>query len=268
MDENNNWTQTILLLAAAVINVATAAVLCWSGRHQHTHAVGAIQESLESALVELPSHRDEPVEVLLESAAGLEESIEPAPIPAPLPTGTASPAPLDFDVLQAGNPDIVGWVYCPDTPISFPIHQGCGREATGSGTPLIADAPSIPIMHMPNSIIHSYDPFNGVIIDSFLGYKEQAYYDAHPFLWLLTPEADYRVFLMGACQSKPPESFLSPQTFQEAEDEMLRLMVNSTFMADAHLEGRLVTFLIQTGSGSDDCFAIYGLADPVDSPNG
>lgn len=58
-----------------------------------------------------------------------EETGEPAMPGTPAPDGDMpEDAPrildIDFAALKEASPDLVGWLYCPDTAVSYPVVQG------------------------------------------------------------------------------------------------------------------------------------------------
>lgn len=115
---------------------------------------------------------------------------------------------VDFDALQAINPDIVGWIYCPDTVINYPVVQGSDNAyylshlldgtANRSGT-IFADAGNSGRLIDQNTILYGHHMKNGAMFASLEGYREQTYYDQHPVLYLLTPEGDYQLQVFSAC---------------------------------------------------------------------
>ena len=60
-------------------------------------------------------------QALIEQAVVLvEPTVEPVP-GQPQPVGEQAPIQVDFETLRSQNPDIIGWIYSPDTPINYPI---------------------------------------------------------------------------------------------------------------------------------------------------
>lgn len=120
--------------------------------------------------------------------------------PEPLPE--TAPIAIDFDALLADNEDVVGWIYCPDTPINYPVAQGednneyLRHDLNGnylvSGT-IFVDYRNGPVGEDLNYVIYGHNMKNQTMFGTILKYKQQSYYDEHPVLYYLTPERDYKL---------------------------------------------------------------------------
>ena len=114
------------------------------------------------------------------------------------------PISIDFDALKLENSDIIGWIYCPDTPINYPVVKGKDNnqylraDLKGkylvSGT-LFADYRNGEVSEDPNYIVYGHNMKNSTMFGTLVKYKEQSYYDAHPILYFLTPENNYIIEL-------------------------------------------------------------------------
>lgn len=118
------------------------------------------------------------------------------------------PIEVDFEALQAENADVVGWIYCEDTPIDYLVVQGedndyyLHRSYDGaystSGT-IFIDANNQAGLADCNTIIYGHHMKNGSMFACLSDWADQAFYEAHPVIWYLTPEQDYRIVLMSGC---------------------------------------------------------------------
>jgi sortase B len=127
------------------------------------------------------------------------EQTEPSETPQP-------PIAVDFEQLWQQNSDIVAWIYCPDTPINYPIVQTDNnsdylrRLLDGSyntaGT-LFLDYRCAADFSDWNSIVYGHNMKNDSMFGTLVDYGEQAYFDAHPLLYLATPEQTYTVSLFA-----------------------------------------------------------------------
>lgn len=116
------------------------------------------------------------------------------------------PISIDFDTLKQENSDIVGWIYCPDTPINYPvvksnnntqyIHADLKGKYLVSGT-IFADYRNNEVGVDKNYIVYGHNMKNGTMFGTLVKYKEQSYYDAHPKLYFLTPKNNYIIELFA-----------------------------------------------------------------------
>ena len=115
------------------------------------------------------------------------------------------PVSVDFTGLLAVNPEIVGWIYCEDTPISFPVLQGSDNKKYLSVQPdgktsrsgsIFIDCGCPSDFSGMNTIVYGHNRKNGMFA-TLSNYRKQEYYEAHPVMWMLTPEADYRIDLFA-----------------------------------------------------------------------
>lgn len=120
--------------------------------------------------------------------------------------GDVAPISIDFDSLRAKNPDIVGWIYCEGTRINYPVLQGKDNDEylhtdyTGAYNfdgSIFVDGDNTPGFIDSNTILYGHHMNSGAMFAGLLNWEEQAYYDEHPIIWLLTPEKDYEIVLFS-----------------------------------------------------------------------
>mgnify|MGYP002869223538 CR=1 FL=1 len=143
-------------------------------------------------------------------AANTEAETEPAATPA----GTeevvlddeVSPIEVDFASLKARNPDVVGWLYCPDTPINyvvvqtddnmFYLHKDIDGNYSSYGT-LFVECLNQKGFTDTNNIIYGHHMNDGKMFAKLVNYAKQDYYNQHPVFYLNTPDMNYRIELFS-----------------------------------------------------------------------
>lgn len=135
------------------------------------------------------------------------ETLPPATDTETIPTETL-PIQVDFDTLLQDNGDVVGWIYSDGTPINYPVVQASDnsyylrRDMNGnylvSGTLFVDYRNGLPGIDR-NYIVFGHNMKNSTMFGTLLKYKEQAYYDEHPVLYYLTPEAEYAIEVYAGC---------------------------------------------------------------------
>ena len=183
----NKTARKIIMIIAAFVFLFSGAMLlnyCFELRS------GAdFSESItEMAVAENFEH-----EITGEETNGAQEFLEKS---------ETAPIKVDFDLLRAQNEDVIAWIYCPDTPINYPIVQSSNNEHylrrlldgsyNISGT-LFMDFRNSADFSDWNSIIYGHNIKNDSMFGTLPLYEEQSYFDEHPVMYLLTPEKDYKI---------------------------------------------------------------------------
>ena len=116
-------------------------------------------------------------------------------------TDEQPPITVDFAGLKELYPDLVAWIYSEGTNINFPVLQGKNnteylkytpdRKSSDSGS-IFIDCENEPDFSDDNTLMYGHNRKNGMF-SSILNYSKQEYYEEHPYMWLLTPDANYRV---------------------------------------------------------------------------
>ena len=121
--------------------------------------------------------------------------------------GSASGIPLevDFAELTAVNDDVVGWICCEDTVISYPVLHGADNDAylrrdfrgayafCGS---IFTDAENAKGFADANTLVYGHNMKDGTMFGLLSHYRQKAFWRAHPFISLTTlwePE-EYVIF--------------------------------------------------------------------------
>lgn len=109
---------------------------------------------------------------------------------------------VDFTALAEINPDIVAWIYIVGTEINYPVVQGTDNqyylkhlfngEWNGSGC-IFLDSRNTSDFSDLHSIIYGHHMNDGTMFSNLVEYKNQAFYDEHPSILLITPEKKIKI---------------------------------------------------------------------------
>lgn len=187
-----------------------------------------------------------------------------------------TPITVDFDALLEENSDVVGWLYCEDTPINYPIVQSKDNDyylrRLLDGTWNIAGTIFMDYRNTSdfsdwNSIIYGHNMNNDSMFGTLQDYKKQEYYEEHPVLYLLTPTQDYKIQLISGYTTPATEAktYGFPDSI-EGRDELIENAVQrSTFEAEVQIgeENRIITLSTCAYEYEDARYVLVGILEPL-----
>lgn len=177
---------------------------------------------------------------------------------------------VNFEKLQEISKDVVAWIYIPDTEIDYVIVQADdndyylrrqlnGKYATG-GT-LFMDYLNAPDFSDFNTIIYGHNMKNGTMFACLKNYKNQKYYESHPFLYIYTPEKEFKVELIAAYTTATDDIiYTRPDTGEGRDEVVVHALEKSDFTADVAVTGgdRLVTLSTCSYAFEDARYVVIG----------
>ena len=124
----------------------------------------------------------------------------------------AEQAPIDvnFEALKEMNVNVVGWLYCEGTPINYPVVQSSDNsyylnrlydDQKNSSGAIFMDALNNPDLSDANTIIYGHNMKNGSMFASLQNYYSQKYYEAHPVMYYITKDHDYRLDIFASYET-------------------------------------------------------------------
>lgn len=180
-----------LYFAAGVILLVMAAVcagIFWKSWNKEKTA-GETYEKLRETVRATPSPTGEKQES--EPTAEPEKTIE---------------IPIDFQTLQAENPDIYAWIEIPGTAIDYPVVQREGDnsyylshntdgEEDAAGAIFTEDYNSKTFQD-PNTVLYGHNMKNGSMFQNLHSYADRSFFDEHREVIVYIPDAvlHYKIF--------------------------------------------------------------------------
>ncbi len=145
-----------------------------------------------------------------------------------------APIEIDFKSLTEQYPDVVGWLYCEDTPVNYPVVRGndnqyylnrlYNKKYNVNGS-LFMDFRCSKDFSDYNTVIYGHNIKSGIMFHTLVQYKDSDFYQQHPCWYLMTPEADYRLDIVSGYIT-PSDS--SAYSFPKTEKENLDFIKYST----------------------------------------
>ena len=163
------------------------------------------------------------------------------PVEAP-PKKKLPPISVDFDALAAENGDTVAWLYGANTPINYPVVQsedndyylrrGFNGKYNYYGT-LFVDYRTNGDFSGKNTLVYGHNMKNAEMFGSLINYKEQAYFEEHSDLWLLTPTGKYEIQLVAGIEVPGTSELFDALANPDEAGKVIRdAILNSTFQSE------------------------------------
>lgn len=156
---------------------------------------------------------------------------------------------VDFEKLQAMNPDIKAWIYGKDTNIDYPVVQSKdnndylntaydGVTYSPSGTLFIDQRARAPFTGDFSTIIYGHHMKDGTKFGTLVNWRDQGYYDAHKSLYLLTPGQKYRLDIFSVCTVPSDDELYTdiPYTEEEKKEYIDKLLSDSAVDTDVSVQ--------------------------------
>ena len=196
---------------------------------------------------------------------------------------TMAPITIDFKELQAKNPEVVGWIYCPGTVINYPVLQGKDNDKYLShdylgdynmNGSIFVDSDNAPGFVDGNTIIYGHHMNSGSMFASLIKWADQEYYADHPAMWLLTPTQDYKIELFSGHHISAHSSMF--EIIHEHGEKLIELLKQARDLSDfmptnvIELDAKSSYVMLSTCAYlfDNDRYVLHGKLIPVDSAGG
>jgi len=223
---------------------------------------------------------EEIIELVVKPAA----SLAPA-VTEPNEGGTdARPASLlypdinvDVKALREKYPDSIAWLYLPGTELHYPVMQTDsnsdylyrlpnGKQNSAGSLFLEAADPSDFSSFV--SIIYGHNMNNGSMFGRLMDYRYGNFFEEHPYLFLFTEEAVYRVELFAGVHTNVDSYIYSRSSDPQEMDRFIaESKRRSTFTSSVTVtvEDRILALSTCSGAvNSPDRFVVMGKLVPLD----
>jgi len=186
-----------------------------------------------------------------------EEAVETPAIP--LDASARFLQQVDVYSLRQINPEVLGWIYLPDTAISYPLMQTTERDKylqySWDGTPnnsgsIFLEKSNHRDFTDFNTIIYGHHITNGTMFQPLMNYKDPVFLDSHPYVYIASADQIYRYRIFSAYEA-PVDSDTYRLYFADDAAKLAAIEHYLQGNADSSLsvEDRFLTLSTCTGTG-------------------
>lgn len=186
------------------------------------------------------------------------------------PEENAVPQAVDFNSLYEISRDAAAWLYAPNGDINYVVAQAEDNDyylhhlldgtAANSGT-LFIDCHNSSDFSDWNTVIYGHNMKNGTMFASLLEYRNPAYYEAHPIMYLYTPENRYKIELIaGFTTSTEDIIYQFPSSKQNRDKILQHAYHSSSFISGITVEAedKLVTLSTCSYTSDNSRYVVIG----------
>ena len=202
----NKKMRKALLVLLAVVFVGSSALVVHRWQEEQA-AQRAYEEALALAAAEAAKAE---VELPEEPVPLVEEPVVEEIVQDPLEENALFLMDLDLASLRETNEDVLGWIHIPDSPIDFPLMESEDNadylNTTWDGKSSSLGSIFLECMNAPdlqdfNTIIYGHNIRGGKMFGSLHYFRDQAYQEAHPHVYIVTDDGVRRYEIFAAYEA-------------------------------------------------------------------
>ena len=186
---------------------------------------------------------------------------------------------VDWDALRAVNPDVVGWIYIPNTNVNYPIVKAPAdnpdkyltTDFEGNvggwwmptyGTPYLLSTNADDFSDK-NSIVQGHHLQNGEMFAALADFADSTQFNAHRNVYLLTPKGNYRLNSISLVHCSGSEPIAQTQFATDADftaytqDKIDRSIVSPVPAAPSAQDVSQLFMFSTCDSNSDARYVLY-----------
>lgn len=184
---------------------------------------------------------------------------------------------VNFESLARINPDIVGWLYLPDSSINYPIVQGRDNEyylehlfngTTNHMGCIFVDYRNTPKFVDKNTAMYAHHMRNGSMFADLEKYKNPSYYGTHKTFWMQTPDGDYIIEPFAGVLLSGGDAFM--QLMFNSDEDFIEyvwmFLERSTFQSDIEIQptDQIITMVTCSYDFENGRYALLGKLTKMD----
>lgn len=193
----------------------------------------------------------------------------------PEPEGEPEQVYVDFAALEGVNSDIVAWLYGADTGLNYPIVQAEDNDYylyrlldgtwNKNGT-IFMDYVNCSDFSDQNTLVYGHHMKSGAMFGALVQYKKQEFYDAHPYLYLYTPQQSYRLDLIAGSVVDYDDAVYSTVLSADTVSALVRSsrFESRTPVPEDLSSAHLVTLSTCSYEFENARFVVVGVLTPID----
>ena len=179
---------------------------------------------------------------------------------------------VDFDRLTSKYPDVVGYIYGAYTGINYPIVQSSSNDyyidhdldgnVNNNGSIFMEYLNSSDFSDH-NTLVYGHNMKSGLMFAHLTNYKNQSYYNAHPYFYIYTPTQDYKLNLYAGFVCEHDDEVYALSLTQS---QLEGLAERSTFKSNIGVPtGRIMTLSTCSYEFDDARYVVVGELVPINN---
>lgn len=179
---------------------------------------------------------------------------------------------VDFDRLISKYPDVVGYIYGAYTGISYPIVQSSSNDyyinhdldgnVNNNGSIFMEYLNSSDFSDH-NTLVYGHNMKSGLMFAHLTNYKNQQYYNAHPYFYIYTPTQDYKLNLYAGFVCEHDDEVYALSLTQS---QLAAMAERSTFKSNIGVPtGQIMTLSTCSYEFNDARYVVVGELVPIEN---
>lgn len=274
------------ILAAALLAVcliSSAKVLAqWmaqgEGNDSYANAAAIAQSATLAATVSAPAGTAPPV-----TESPTQPTVPPEPVWIPAPVEDEDPnlaalSSIDLNALREVNPDVVGWIFLPNSLINYPLMQGDDNtfylEHTWEGVEnpygsIFLETRNSPDLTDFNTILYGHNMLNGSMFAGLSYFAYQWHWDWNRYVYLVTDAGILRYEVFSS-YTADVDSATYGLSFQQPEtrEEFIAIAVENSQIDTGitpAITDRIITLSTCTGLGYESRRVVHAYLKMIPS---